>query len=230
MRTGLKILVIGSAALLAGFLLPGTLHSATVLKLSTAEMTERADRILHGKIVSAKGRKVFGPRNAAGVASAMIVTDYVIELSETWKGETAVEGVTSNRAKFSQPGGVLGGQGTYIAGAARFKVGEEVVVFLDKPNEKTGAAFTIGLAQGKYHVELDSAKNKKMVSRTLDEVDLVDALTLNPAAPHENTRRPLTSLRGEVTRCLDKIEKQKLEKSGKLRRATPEDSEKSENR
>lgn len=184
-----------------GLLIAGTLglclllftqetRSATVLKFNTAQMTSRADKIVLGVVQS----KVSRPLSEN---SRQIYTEYTIKVTETWKNTKSEQTIT-----FKQLGGKVGNRGYFIAGAANYNVGEEVVVFLDKPNPVNGCCFTIGLAQGKYHVELDQNKNEKVVSRHMEKLELLDAETRQPTSAHKNKKSLLSGLKGEVVKAL----------------------------
>lgn len=179
---------------LALTLAPTTSNSATVLKLDTAEMTKRAERIVHGKVVAKESHEIEGSRQ--------IFTEYRIQVTEAWKG---ADGQTE--IAFKQLGGKVAGRGYFISGAAEFEVGQEVVAFLDRPNPVNGCAFTIGLAQGKFDVELDPSLGVKRVRRKLEQLDLVDAVTLQPTAKPGDDGQPLGKLREKVQDALARFKK-----------------------
>lgn len=188
-KTCLNTGIAGALAVLGLLLSPVALQSATVIKFDTKEMSKRADKIVHGVVTKAESKAFNNNRQ--------IYTEYTVRVSENWKGANGKTTVT-----FRQLGGKVGNRGYYIAGAASYKVGEEVVVFLDKPNKVNQCCFTIGLAQGKYHVEEDK-NHKKVVSRKLDKLDLVDALTLAPVAAHPNKgTKYLSGLKKDVRKAL----------------------------
>jgi hypothetical protein len=168
---------------------PGA-EAATVLKLDTRAMTERAQRVLHGVVRSRRvGRLGSGPQ---------IYTEIELELIESWKGDDA----PGTRVRFRQFGGRLADRGYAIAGAARFAVGEEVVVFLDRARSAHGCAFTIGLAQGKYRVATADAFGRRALSRSLDRLDFVEPGSGAPS--HDAPKGPsrLSDLRAAVERSL----------------------------
>lgn len=175
-------------------------RSATVLKFNTEQMTSRADKIVYGVVKS----KVSRPLSEN---SRQIYTEYTIQVTETWKNKK-----TESLVTFKQLGGKVGNRGYFIAGAAAYDVGEEVVVFLDKPNPVNGCCFTIGLAQGKYHVELDKAKNKKVVSRHMEKLELVDPETRKPVEDHGEEHKKeektlLSALKSKVVKAIGQKKK-----------------------
>jgi hypothetical protein len=169
---------------------PQETNSATVLKFNTKQMTARAHKIVYGVVESKVSRSL--SKN-----SQQIYTEYTIKVTETWKNSKIEPVVT-----FKQLGGKVGDRGYFIAGAASYDVGEEVVVFLDRANPVNGCCFTIGLAQGKYRVEMDKLKSQKLVSRFMEKLELIDSKTRKPAAAHSNTKGLLSALKGEVVKAL----------------------------
>jgi hypothetical protein len=84
-------------------------------------------------------------------------------------------------------GGEVDGIGMKVIGAARFSVGEEALVFL----ERRGAAlWTVGMAQGKLRVAV--VDGRKVAIR-----DLAGLAFVAPAAP-EPSVRPLDEVRALV--------------------------------
>jgi hypothetical protein len=74
-----------------------------------------------------------------------IWTHYELAVSATHKG------VAARTADIAEPGGELNGMGMAISGAASYRVGENVLVFLSRmPN---GYLRTTGFGQGKYVVD-----------------------------------------------------------------------------
>jgi len=153
-----------SLLLLGVLLLPSRTDSATVLKFDTKEMTSRARAIVHGTVETKSSGILPGGRQ--------IYTEYTVRLIDRWKGKGAGDTFT-----FRQLGGQVGERGYFIAGAASYELGEEIVTFLDRAHPKTGCCFSIGLAQGKYHVQIDKVLDTKMVSRRLEQLELLDRAT-----------------------------------------------------
>lgn len=179
-------------AILALVLAPGIALSATVLKLDNNQMTARATTIVYGSVE--------GLTAGQSPNSRLIYTEVKLRVKETWKGKAGAS------YSFRHPGGVLNGRGMMIAGAARFKLGEEVVLFVDDADPKTGCAFTIGLAQGKFTVERDPATGQKRVHRALTALDFVDGKTLQPtSAPKPDTKLSLADLRAQIRSAVSKL-------------------------
>jgi hypothetical protein len=118
----------------------GSVASATtLLALDVDALTSSSDAVVRGRVVSATPRWTRD--------HLRIVTDTVVEVSETWRG------AASGRITVMQPGGEVGEVGQRVESVATFKPGEEVVLFL----EARGDRFTVaGLAQGRFVVERSS--------------------------------------------------------------------------
>ena len=185
-----KGLLIAGTLGLCLLLVPQTTQSATVLKFNTELMTARDTKIIYGVVNSNVSRPL-------SENSRQIYTEYTIKVTETWKNSKTEETIT-----FKQLGGKVGNRGYFIAGAASYEVGEEVVVFLDKPNAVNGCCFTIGLAQGKYHVELDQSKKEKVVTRHMEKLELLDSETRQPTESHKSVKSLLSGLKSEVVKAI----------------------------
>ena len=82
------------------------------------------------------------------------------------------KGAAGPMVEFAEPGGMADGMGMTIAGAVRYSVGDNVMVFLQRmPN---GYLRTTGWGQGKYLVDGDSKLHAEM---SLRESDLVNTRT-----------------------------------------------------
>lgn len=171
-------------ALLAPLLAPTTAWASTVLRLGPDQLTDRAEVIVHAKVLAKQARL---HENGA------VVTEYRLEVKEFLKGG---RGQTFT---FTTYGGVLGERGSAIAGSPDFEPGEEVLVFLDKIN-RAGLRAVIGLAQGKYTVrEVDG---ERLAFRDLEGLMLKDPDSgeVEEAKPEQGV--PFKELLGRVKRRL----------------------------
>ena len=118
-----------------------------------------------------------------------IMTDAVLDVSETWKG-AAVKEVT-----VMHPGGEVGDVGQLVHGTVKFKAGDEVVVFL----EGRGDRFLLtGMSQGRFKVERSSDGKSIFVRQELDgEALFVDPSTHQPTQPN-SIAMTLDQLRARV--------------------------------
>jgi hypothetical protein len=124
-RTLLALCAVGSAA-----------YATTLLALDLNALTTQADVVVRGRVVRVAARWTKD--------HARIVTDTELAVTETWKG------APTRHLTVMQPGGEVGDLGQLVEGVAKFKVGEEVVLFL----EARGDRFTVaGMAQGRFLIE-----------------------------------------------------------------------------
>jgi len=143
-------------------LLAGPARGATVLRLSFEELTERSDAVVRGRVVGSTPKM-----NAAAGRISTFTEVQVIE---------AIKGAPGKRVTVQQPGGVVGGIGQSVAGAAKFAPGEEVVLFLARAPDDASVFQVLGMSAGKVRLEkkLDSLR----AVRDLDGIAFVD-----PPAP-----------------------------------------------
>jgi hypothetical protein len=165
-----------SAALLAGMA-----HATTLLALDLTSLTKGSSTIMRGTVRSVSSRWTKD--------GGRIMTDAVLDVSETWKG-AAVKEVT-----VMQPGGEVGDVGQLVHGTVKFKAGDEVVVFL----EGRGDRFLLtGMSQGRFKVERSSDGKSIFVRQELDgEALFVDPSTHQPTQPN-SIAMTLDQLRARV--------------------------------
>ncbi|MBM4364162.1 MAG: hypothetical protein FJ104_15895 [Deltaproteobacteria bacterium] len=113
---------------------------ATIVKpLTVSEMARRADVVVLGRVV--------GQTATWNPERTRIYTRTELLVGESLKGDArAGESLT-----IRQLGGTLDGLVQTVPGNARFAIGEEVVVFLDR-DEAQPLHYVIGMAQGKFAV------------------------------------------------------------------------------
>ncbi len=157
--------------LAAGFLVASSVAWATTLiALDVPGLTQVSDVVLRGRVTKVE------PQWSQD--KTRIFTVAQVEVLQPLKGDVGAV------AQVTQPGGEIGDVGQRVSGVAKFTVGEEVVLFL----ERRGPFFTVtGMAQGKFTVER-SSDGKAAFARQADEFD---ALLLDPA-----TRQP-TSVKAQ---------------------------------
>ncbi|MBI5069631.1 MAG: hypothetical protein HZB56_15465 [Deltaproteobacteria bacterium] len=116
--------------------------AATVVTATVEELARSADLVVRGTVEARQAR----------FHGARIYTTLRIRASAAWKGSAA------EVVEVEIPGGVVGDVGQKVSGVAAFAEGEEVVLFLRRGG---GAAYGVmGLSQGKFRVEGDTAKNE----------------------------------------------------------------------
>jgi hypothetical protein len=145
-------------ALAMTLLVIGPAVATTVLRFTLEELCERAELILHGTCTAAEARET--PDG--------VMTDVTIEIA------SALKGAPRGKFTFTAYGGKTEKRGTFIAGAPSFEVGEELLVFLDRKNDR-GFRLAIGMAQGKYTVREEDGR--KLATRNLAGLSFVDPAT-----------------------------------------------------
>jgi hypothetical protein len=134
--------------------------AATIVKsLSLDEMVKSADVVVHGRVE----RRVASWNEER----TRIYTVSEIRVEESLKGPARAGEVLRVR----QLGGEVDGIAQTIAGNAKLAEGEEVILFLDRDEEK-GLHYVVGMAQGKYAVDRKGAQ--PTVVRTLDGLSMAD--------------------------------------------------------
>lgn len=151
--------------------------ATTVIHLDDDALCARADEIFHGTCVDVRAE--LDPRGR-------IVTRYTFSVTEGLKG------VPGTSVELLQPGGTLGGRTLLVPGAASFTPAEEAVVFVGPRCPRTGCAFTLGLAQGKFSVRRRAGVAPAAV-RDLSGLEVVGA---QGAPAHEE--RALDDLLGTI--------------------------------
>jgi hypothetical protein len=131
--------------------------AGTALRLDIEGLTDRAEAVLEGRIVSKTVLQV-GPKR--------IETEYVVRV------ERDLLGASSSVFNFRLPGGTLAdGRGMVIAGMPELLVDEEVLLFLTGESA-AGIRMPVGLAQGKFRV-LRDAQGTKRLTRAGGPLELV---------------------------------------------------------
>ena len=133
-------------------LLPALLASlgaTTVPEMSFDEVVARSSAIVHGKVV--RSWSSWDPQRTA------IWTHYDVQV------RTALKGGAGSIVTISEPGGEVDGKHMQIAGAPRYTVGEEVVVFAT--STPIGYLRTSGWGQGKFEVRPAEGVGSRRVVR-----------------------------------------------------------------
>jgi len=124
-------------------LVPGLAGASIVLQLSEQQMSLKAEQIVRGRVVKKESRWETKQKR--------IYTYITISVLDRMKGSKAQE------VTIRQLGGSARGYGMYVPGTAKFRLGEEVVLFLEKANTvKTKNLPTyyhvMGMSYGKFSV------------------------------------------------------------------------------
>ncbi len=126
-------------------------EATTLAPLSTEQMTDAADLIVRGRVISQ-----WVMTNQAGY----IVTRALIEVERAYKGEVSVGEVLS----VDSPGGDYFGMMANTESAARFSAGEEVFLFLNRVYHGEGLT-PVGMFQGKYSIRQNPVDGSEMPVR-----------------------------------------------------------------
>lgn len=129
------------------------LHPAVagpLLPLSVQDLTEAADVVLQGKVLS---------RKVARDDDGRVFTSIQFQVQDVWKGEVA-----GDTFEVVHGGGILGLRKVEVLFQVEFALGEEAVVFC-RINSK-GQGVTIGMVQGKFDV-LKSDYDSKLYVRNV---------------------------------------------------------------
>lgn len=103
----------------------------------------------------------------------------------------ALKGKPGTVILVKQPGGVVGPIGQAVSGAAKFEVGEEVVVFLEKATDEANVYVVRGLAAGK--VRFATVLGQRRALRELDGLNLMKTGRFQVLDPNREPRSNLGS-------------------------------------
>jgi hypothetical protein len=176
------------AALMIALLLASPSARATVLvQLSTRQLAEQAEVVTRGKVL---GQQVVEDGGRLWTESTLRVLEPL--KGRARRGQTLV---------LRQPGGERGRIGMRVAGVARFRVGEEVLVFA------TGAGsvqIPVGMCQGKF--EIIRSGGQARIRRDLTGAGLVRFAPDGKVHLEHRTApdpdRPLAAFLGELRAAL----------------------------
>lgn len=130
------------------WLLALCLHAGDLTPLTIEELTEQSTLIVNGTVQN---------KTVQRDESGRIYTAIELKVTDVWKGTHDL----SRPLIIVQGGGMLGEERATVTHQVQYDLGEEVVAFLVL-NTK-GQAVTLGLKQGKFHVQPSAAKGEKLV-------------------------------------------------------------------
>ncbi len=137
-------------------------------RLTLAELARGSEVVVRGVVLSAESVEREG---------GAILTVTTIEVADVLYGNP------SSVVTVVEPGGEVNGIGLHVSGAARFVVGEEVVLFGERPKGPyathfPGAVRPAAMSQGKFRVLRDSPVPR--VARDLEGVTFLDGRRDDP--------------------------------------------------
>ena len=149
-------------------------QAATQLPLTIETLAGKAEAVVHGKV---KGMTC--KRDATG----RIFTEVQLKLTETLKGKPNGEVF-----RLVHGGGILGGKRSRSVADPKFKIGEEVVVFV--VFNSRGEAIPVGMNQGRFEVFRPVASGEAMVRNPFHGLaKRNDGVTTAPLACHSRRCR-----------------------------------------
>ncbi len=163
-------------------LIASTAHATTMVPLDVRALTQRADRVVLGTVEKTQ---------AAWTADHdAIYTEVTIRVARSYKGALA----PGDALVVRHEGGIVGGVGMRVYGAAGFTVGEEVVVFAET---RGGGSYVVGMAQGKLRVTT-TADGRRTVA-----TDTRGLKFLTPPDPNAPRTRPLEELEAQLHQLVE---------------------------
>jgi hypothetical protein len=129
--------------------------ATTMIKYSITDLTQKASNIIIGKVVDKK--------SGWNKNKTRIYTYTTVEVAKDIKGVTSSKAIT-----IMTPGGVVGEVGLKIVGTEQYEIGEQIVIFLDKDDDRYSA---VGTIQGKFNIVKDGVTGaKKVINKSTDKV------------------------------------------------------------
>jgi hypothetical protein len=142
-------LLAGILAAAAALAAAPSIRASLVPAMGLTELTERADRVVVGDIVSVRSDWDRGRR--------WIYTTIEVNVAEVWKGQASRAG----RLKMVQPGGSVGDIEQRVFGLRSFRTGDRAVLFLG-PGDP---AWSVGLGQGQRLMRFDTHQRRWLVDQ-----------------------------------------------------------------
>ena len=155
------------------------LHATLVPRMSIEQMIDDSELIVQGTVLRSW--------SDWDRARQFIWTHYELQVSDTMKGLPNVKLVVS------EPGGIIGETAMQIAGAPRYQVGDEVVLFLNRT--PIGYLRSCGWGQGKFGVIGRDGGTGPVVRSAARGVSFVEAAVEQPAGI-KKVHTPITSFSG----------------------------------
>lgn len=126
-------------ALLTALLAPGLAGATVARALDLEGLAVRADEVIRGTVVDQRSRWDEDGR--------LIVTEVEVLVDGCLKGACEAELVTVRTL-----GGTIGDLTMQVHGVARYDLGEEVLLYLERPDPERALRRTVGMAQGKFRL------------------------------------------------------------------------------
>jgi hypothetical protein len=137
--------------------------------LDLRALTARADRVVLATVVASESRWTSD--------HGAIYTDVTLRVDRSYKGSAK----ETETLVVRREGGTSGGIGMQVFGAARFEVGEQAVVFVER---RGNASWVVGMAQGKLPV-------LRQAGRLMVHAPDTSGIALLPQANKSNVAQPI---------------------------------------
>ena len=168
----LKVLSWMTAAMLAAITVPA--GAGMVLKMNLSQLTDRADAIFRGQVLSAEPGKI-----AIGGGTLPTVT-YRLRVDEAFKGQFEAKENASPEVEITMLGtfkaAASNGSQTHLSSSLpelpKLRVGENYVLFTTAPG-KSGLRSPVGLGQGSFRIYPGANKTEFAVNE-LNNLGLFD--------------------------------------------------------
>src|ERR1700728_307899 len=151
-------------ALCVSLLLCNAAAPTALTHMSVARLTQSSRLIVRGRCVE----------NRSAWEAGEIWTFTALEPSETWKGSA------QSRVNVRLLGGRVGNLTSYVSGVPRFRIGEEVVLFL-VPTPR-GDFSVVSWVQGTFRIHQDPRTSVEAVTQDSASFDIFDPSTKKFAA------------------------------------------------
>ena len=162
-------------------LAPGSARASVLVAMDLGRLCRDADVIVHGEVL----------RQDSAWEDGRIVTRTTVRVA------AALKGGPGNEVVVRSLGGVVGRTGQVAHGEARFKTGEEIVLFLSNLG---GDYRCVGMAQGKFRVAVEPETGARTAVRDLSGLALarVEGGTVKRRGHGRRTRQPLDALFSKI--------------------------------
>ncbi len=178
-----KLALLCGAGLVPSLYAPRSAPASVLVKLSLGELAGRADRALVGTVEEVRSRFLGD--------GGYIVTEVRVRCTRELLGVPAGTVFTVTHL-----GGEVGEIGQKVFGEASYQVGQEVLLLAE---ERVGAFFAVGMAQGALHIEREPHSGERRVRVELAGAELqgpnpASAASVEPTANGANLETVLAQL------------------------------------
>ena len=161
---------------------PNRVSASSVLYRTDAQLIAMSERVVHGRVISQRTTK-------AGPAGETIYTVTTLQIIED------LTGVSGAAIEIWELGGIVGSEFLYVGGAVEYRVGEDVLVCL----ERGPYGFrSVAMGFSKFDVLVD-ANGQSALRRNMRDTVVVGGGAAAAAATRERTLDEFRALAAQVT-------------------------------